>query len=197
VREGCNLSTFKKALKDIDKAVQRGASRALNKAIKQTKTQVVRTLRSETSLKTEDINIRVRTVKSKPTILGVVLGIATKFGIPLRKFNPKEKKIKTSAGIRQGVTAKIGNAGRALVPGAFIMNVRGHELVAGRKQAYTKGSYINPTAPRLPTVQLKTDIFIDTAKANQSNWSKYLRDTFNRIVNHEIDFSLQQTLNKK
>src|SRR5688572_16620255 len=115
-------TSFKSALKDIDKAVQRGASRALNKAIAQTKTQVVRQLREDTGLKTEDVKARVRTIKSKPGILGVVLGIATKFGIGLRKFSPKQKAVKTHLGKRYGVTAKVGQASRQLVPNAFIMN---------------------------------------------------------------------------
>jgi hypothetical protein len=200
------LSSFKKALTDLDKAVQRGAVSALNKALAQTKTQAIRRLKQETGLKTEDVKVRVRGAKASLTALGIVLGLATKFGTALRKFGPKVKNFKVryhtgkAAGknvTRQGVTVKIGNTPRAIVPGAFVLDRPQGLIVVGRKDAFVGGAYLNRTAHDFPTVQLTTNKFIKSAEDSQPFLSAYMKKTFDRIVNHEIDFALKRKFNKK
>ncbi len=195
------MSQFKKAFKGIDSAIKQGTARALNRALSSAKTKMVRALREDTSLTTEVIKTRTRGRKAAQNRLGISLGIAVKFGVALTKFTPKEKKVRVKRGgkgkaqLYRGITAKIGKGPRQLVPGAFGMDTKSKFIVAGRKQAFTDtnrghGVYSNRTAPRKPTVQLKTTVFVDAAKANEAAVKADMKDTFNRIVAHEIDYAI-------
>lgn len=188
-----------KATRKIGQAVATGMIRGLNKAIDKTKTRVIRQLREETGLSSEQVYRRVLPIKAKKGKPNGSINIATKFDISLAYFKPKEKVVKlpskrTSRGKGRpknrtfyGTTVKIGNNPRQLVPGGFLRTVKsGKELVLARKgQA------------RYPTVALKTDIFRKVAQKHQVENSEFLKKTVDELTPHEIEFALSQTLTKK
>lgn len=190
---------FKKALNGVDSAIKQGTARALNRALSSTKTKVVRQLRQDTGLKKDVVSTRTRFRKAKIDSLDVVIGIATKFGIPLRQFAAKAKNVRSAMGRRIGATTKIGRQNRQLVPGGFLMNVGATTIVAGRTKAFSglgsgEGTYTDSKAARAPTTQLKTRAFSESAKDLQGPSEKHLKDTFERIVAHEIEYSVSRKL---
>jgi hypothetical protein len=187
---------FSRKLRGLDSAIRTGAVRAMNKALTTAKTQLVRDLRSDTGLKTEVISPRVMAIKANAKKLTVSLNVAVKVGVPLRHFSPSPKKVKRGKRTYQGVTAKIGSQGRVLIPGAFLLdNVKGL-VVVGRKKAFSGGQYVSPSGPRKPLFQLRTTAFQESAKARRDEAKAKLRNRFNDIVNHEIEFSIAQRLNQ-
>jgi hypothetical protein len=183
---------FKKAFKGIDGAIKQGSARALNRALSATKTKMVRALREDTGLKTEVIKTRTWGKKAKVDYLDITLGIAIKFAIALSKFSPAAKRVKSiTRGLRQGVTAKVGKGGRQLVPGAFTLDNSKGLAVVGRKAAYSAtGEYVN-SSTQSTLKSIKTEVFTDSAKANEADAKAYMRDTFEKIVAHEIDYAIQ------
>jgi len=192
---------FKNALKGVDKAIKVGTQRALNRALSQSKTKMVRSLREDTGLKTDVVKSRTRAKKARGNSLDVILRIAIQFAISLSKFGPKAKKVRAqykdgTKRARTGATAKIGRAPRQLVPGAFILK-RGDGVAVGRADAYNaQGEYVDSTTQG-KLVNLKTKAFTESAKANEAPVTKLMMDTFNRIVGHEIDFAIQKVLKAK
>lgn len=175
---------FKKAFKGIDRAIKQGTQRALNRALKTTKTSVVRTLREETGLKTDLITERIRAKSAKGDSNNVILALAVKFDVPVGRFQPKAKKVMSSSGKRRvGATAKIGKGSRELVPGSFL--IPGTTAVVKRV-----GS------ERTPTKHPKSDVFRKAAQAAQRPAEAKLKETFEKNVSHEIDFAVQRALNK-
>lgn len=194
---GTNLANeFRKAFKGVDQAIKVGTSRALNRALASTKTKYVRALREDTSLKTEVITSRTRFKKAKANDLSVIMAIAIKFGIALSKFNPSLRSVSKNKRKYQGVTAKVGTAGRQLIPGAFALDTSNGLVVVGRKGAFDeKGQYVHPSAPDHPIATLKSNVFTESAKAHESENKKAIVDTFDSIVGAAIDFAIQQKFN--
>jgi hypothetical protein len=190
------VDQFQKAFKGIDSAIKQGTARALNRALSSTKTKVVRQLRQDTGLPTEVITARTRFKKATLKDLRVILAIAVKFGIALSKFKPSEKKVKVVQKngrkvTHYGVTAKIGQLPRQLVAGAFMLSGKTGEAVLGRKQAYSDGIYSDPNAPKYPTASLKSDVFTESAKAQQVPAKEYLQQAFDNNAEHEIEYAVQ------
>jgi hypothetical protein len=189
---------FRKAFKGVDAAIKQGTARALNRALSSTKTKMVRTLREQTGLKTDVITARTRSLSATSSKLSVIFAIATKFGIALSKFAPSLKKVRVKQRngrtvLHYGVSAKIGQQARQLIPGAFFLVGKTGEAVLGRKSAYDKdGSYSNPTAPKYKTAQLRTRIFSEVAEQHQAEAQQYLADTFDKNVAHEIEYAIQK-----
>lgn len=182
------MSQFKKAFKGIDSAIKQGTARALNRALSSTKTKVVRHLREETGLKTDVVKTRTRSRKAKAERLDAILGIAVKYDVALTKFSPKEKIVRKvpKGGTRKraykGATVKVGKGARQLAPGAFLMQGKTVDGVVIQR----KGEARNPLkAP-------KTKVFTEAAKAIDKPAQQHMRDTFDKIVAHEINYSVQR-----
>lgn len=187
------MNQFRSKLKGLDGAIRTGAIRALNKSLTSAKSKLVKDLRTDTGLKTEDIKARVMALKASNKKLTVSLNMAVKIGVPLRRFDPRPKKVKAGKRTYEGVTVKIGQLGRQLAPGAFFMG-RNSSFVIGRKLSYTNGVYLNKAAPRKPTVQLRSSVFVDSAQRRRDEAKRYLIARFEAISQHEIEFSLKQRL---
>jgi hypothetical protein len=173
---------FTKAFNGIDAAIKQGTARALNRALSSTRTKVTRAIREQTGLKTAVIKTRIREAKANRNKLSVVLALATKVGVSLAEFAPRVKKVMSAAGKRFGVTVKIGQQARQLVPGGWLATVKsGKQLVLARKG---KAQY--------PTVALRTTVFTDVVKAEQASAKRYIVDEFDRIVAEYIDFEIQK-----
>lgn len=188
------FKNFSDAFKGLDKAVSLGQKRALNRAAKSTKTFISKEIRGEVGLKAGDINKRLKTNNTasgfnKKFSFRSSVGIATKIGHPLRLFSPKTKKVKVSTDVfgdtRKGVTAKLTKGSREFIPKAFIMQVRGIELVASRKGD-----------DRTPTIELRTRIFIDNVMQNVKKYREFFRKEYKRIVGQQVDYAVQQRLTK-
>jgi hypothetical protein len=175
--------SFVRALRGVDKAIKQGVNRALNRALKSSRTKLVKEIKSGTSLKTDDVNARIRQLGANKDKQDIALLIATKIGVPIRKFSPREKRVRTSTGNKKAVTAKIG-ANRQLVPGGFMVPVSGsNEIVAIRKNQ--SDSYSETTQPR-------TKIFTEVSESVKGDVHKHMHETFIKNVNHEIEFALKR-----
>ncbi len=190
-------------LRGLDAAVKTGSIRALNKALATAKSKAIRELRDDTGLKTEVVKRRVRDFKADSKKMKVSVNIAVKVGVSLRHFNPKAKKVRVKhkgqgkARVHQGVTVKIGVQSRELAPGAFFLDNKAGQIVVGRKGAYEKGVYSNPTAPRLPLAQLRSNVFLDASKQRQDGVRRELQDRFDKVVSHEVEFAVAQRFKSK
>ncbi len=190
------FQSIQRQLRGMDKAVRTGTVRALNKALASTKSKVIKELRSETGLKTEVIKTRVMGLKANADKMTVSVNIATKVGVALRHFSPSQKKVRVKhrtggkARLHYGVSIRLGTQGRVLAPGAFFIGKNG--IVVGRKAAYTSGSYTTNITPRKPLIQLRTNVFLDSARGMKDTNSKYLGDRFNTVVTHEINYAVSQ-----
>lgn len=189
--------TFKninKAVRQIDNAVATGRKRALNKAARATRTFINKTIRQEISLKSKDVNKRLivnrtQTGLKKRFSFQSSVGVATRAVHPLRIFNPKKKRVSIGKGkpfgnFRQGATVRLTKK-RQFIPNAFIMNVRGNEIVAARKGTKRK-----------PTKELTTTLFVDTVNKNLKKFTTFMATEYRRIVNREIEFALGKRLTK-
>lgn len=185
------MNEFVKAVKGIDQAIKLGTSRALNRALSSTKTQLVRDLSDDTGMKNASIKARVREVKATVKSLNVIIALAVKIGVSLAEFSPSIRKIKvvhqgnTKATTHYGVSVRIGGTTRDIVPGAWLAYGKsGKKLVLARKG---KDKY--------PTQALRTDVFKDAAKTRQVQATKQLADKFSNEVASQIDFAIQQKFN--
>jgi hypothetical protein len=186
-------SDIQKAAEDIQKALNLGTRRALNRAASKANTQMVRAITSDTGLASAFVKKRVRLYKATADRLLASVNVATKVGVNLSEFKPKEvvvkvapsnaklsKRGKAKTQAYYGVTVKIGNAPRALVPGGFLRTVgSGKQLILARKG---KGRY--------PTQALRTDVIEQSALANAGDVSAKLGDSFNDELQGQIDYAL-------
>ncbi len=189
------FSNFTDAFKGVGRAIELGQKRALNKAARSTKTFVSKTIRQEVGLKARDINKRLKlnTTQSgfkKKYSFRSGIGIATKIGHPLRLFSPKKKKVKIGKGnpfgsTRDGVTVKLSKGSREFVPTAFLMTVRGNQIVASRKGKARK-----------PTTELRTKIFIDSVMKDVKKYKAFITKEFKRIVGREVTYAVDTRLTK-
>jgi hypothetical protein len=196
--EGVSFSmTMKSQIEKIGKKMtaswRKAVQRALSKSGKQAKTEWSRQFRQFTGLKLADANKRLKQFKTeaKPAkgIFSTGLGLATKVGLPLRKFKPKAEKVDSRLGKRlQASVQKLGGGGRELVPNAFVMNKNGNKFVAKRKG-------VN----RTPTVEAKTapDVIFDWGVSVSKGIQKFMSETFDRLVDHEVEFEFKKNLDKK
>lgn len=189
------FSGFTDAFKGVGRAIEMGQKRALNKAARSTKTFISKTTRGEVGLKSKDINKRLllnktQTGFNKPFSFKSGVGIATKQGHALRLFSPKQKKINVGkkalfGKYRYGVTVKLSKGGREFVPKAFLMTVRGNQIVAARKGQARK-----------PTQELFTKIFINSVMNNVKKYKNYMTKEFKRLVGKEVTYAVDQRLTK-
>lgn len=180
------------AFKGVGNAIKTGQKRALNRAASSTRTFISRDVRSQVGLKSKDINKRVRLNRTdsgfnKKFSFRSSVGIATKTGHPLRLFSPKAKKVRLKKGTafgntRIGVTAKIRKS-REFIPTAFLMNVRGNQIVAARKGKQRK-----------PTVELRTKAFIEAVMNGVKKYRTFMTNEYRRIVGREVTFAVSKRL---
>lgn len=188
------MSEFKKALKGIDQAIKQATARALNRALSSARTKITRDIASETGLPNKVIKTRMLETKARKDKLRARLGIATKVGVSLSEFKPRVKPVKvvhvghSRPTTHYGVTVKLGNRGRDLVPGGFLSKGRGSgkQLVLARKGK-----------ARRPTVALRTMLFTDVAKAKQSEAQRHMLNQFNKDVAGYIDFEIKKKLSQR
>jgi Prophage minor tail protein Z (GPZ) len=203
-------SSIGKVARSINGAVKSGSLKAVNKAITATRNKIYKDLRIDTGLSKASLDKRVLTLKANAKKLNASVNIAVKFGVQIAEFKPKEKAVKRD-GIKvegrkgrpkkrtyYGVTAKIGNQPRQLVPGGFLRTVKnGKELVLARKATISSdGSYTPAKTAPYPTVSLKTDILQVSAEARQQENMSYLRNVYDDNVKIEIEKQLEIRLNK-
>lgn len=198
-----------KVARDIKSAVNTGSYRAINRAVDSTKSKLAKELREDTGLPAAKIKKRLLGVKANSKKLVGAVAIATKVGIPIKDLKAKEVKVKVPGLARKGktgrpksrtyygVSAKIGKQPRQLVPGAFFLKGKTGEAVIGRKQAFNaKGEYINRKAPKYKTTTLRATLVMDSAVARRADAEKHMRDTFEKNIDHEIDFALSKKITK-
>lgn len=183
--------SIRSAIKGIDKAVQVGTARALNRALDNVRTKLAKDLRQDTGLKSERIKRRLLTRKASPEKLRSAINVAIKVGIALREFDPKEKIVRRNKRAYNGITVKIGRAPRQLVPGAFPLVGKTGEAVLIRKLSYTKAGYTRPDAPKYPLAQPRYDIG-PAAKGRARFAMKDFQEAFDKRVSHEIQFALKK-----
>ena len=175
------------AMKGVDNAIALGCKRAMNRSISSTKTYISKSLRNELSLPNAIVSKRLKLNKvakgiKDPYAFRANVAIAMKRLFPMRFFKPKSKKVKTSRGIRIGVTTKIGKAARTLVPKAFmIMLKNGVPVVAQRKGK-----------ERTPTREVYTEAWQRTVTDKLKEYKSFLQNNFKRIVGQQIDFALSK-----
>lgn len=192
---------------DIEKQVKKQLERILNNASNSWRTSIQRSLSKSgrlaktkwevdfvdtVGMKRKDLNKRrvgqTRTLsKPKQGVFSTMVYFGTKFGIPLRRFNPKVVTIQTDKGKRKGVSIEF-NGKREIIPGAFLIEKNGNKFVVARKG---KGRY--------PLRELKIDPkrIDEIARALKSSIQKYMSDTFNSLVNKQIEDDLSKKINKK
>jgi hypothetical protein len=145
-------NTFNKIQRGIDKA----QISALNKASNVVKARLIKSLMSELGgVRQKVVAGRIRAIKAKSSRPSATISVATKYGLNLGEFSPRQNTVKTDAGKRRGVSVDPGT-GRYTVPGAWLWRSKsGKKLVLGRKGAYSNGEYLGRGA-RYKTTTLKT-----------------------------------------
>lgn len=197
-----NNKSLGKVARSVKAAIETGMVRALNKALATTKTKTSRQLRDATGLKTKSLDKRLLALKASKKKPIASINVATKVGVQLSEFSPKEKKIilGTKGGKKKahyGVTVKIGNQPRQLVPGAFLRAVKsGKALVFVRTQSYKDGQYVNPKAPRYGITTPRINVLRVEAERIQVENSKFMKSEVDRLVDREVEFALSQLINK-
>lgn len=182
--------------KKFNKTILRGHSRAINKALAQTKTKVFKELRDETGLKTKSLNNRLLLIKSNIKTLAGSLNLATKIGVQITEFSPRPVKVKVNGKTYYGVSAKILGS-REFIPGGFLRAVKsGKEIVMARKATISGGTYRNVLGNKYPTALLRTNVLRDIFNKNITENKEFLAKTYKRIVNREVEYSLEQYINK-
>lgn len=136
---------IKAALKQAvpPKAIKRAAARALNKTMTSVRAEASRMVKDELpSLKASDIKKELTVEKAKATdsigSMKSVLVVSPK-PIELYKFAAKPKRIKTSRGIRMGVTVKVKER-RKVVEGGFIAQMRSGKVGVWKRTGQTTSS---------------------------------------------------------
>ena len=158
------------ASRKIAKAIKAAQVKALNKALTETKQKVLSDLRNDTALTNKALDKRVLVLRPKKGVGLGSINIAVKFGVKLSEFRPLEKMVKGATRAYRGVTIKIGEAGRNLVPGGFLATVKsGKELVLKRIGA-----------SRLPTTAPTTDILKRSAISRAPAHKSFLQQAFAR-----------------
>lgn len=179
---------FVKAFKGIDKAIRQGTTRALNRALSNTKTQLVKNLGEDTSLKASVIKDRVLDIKATQNKQSVQLAVAVKVGVALSEFSPSPKYVSVTPRGRthpqrfRGVSVRVAGT-REIVPGAFLWtSPAGKDLVLMHK---------SPNDKRTPIVTPRSNVFKEAASARVDATTQFLQDKFNALVADQIDFAIQ------
>lgn len=177
---------FKKAFIGIGSAIQQGTVRALNRALSSTKTELVKNLGADTGLKAALIKTRVLDIKANKNKFSVQLAIATKVGVSLAEFSPREKVVNvvhpghTLPTRHVGVTVAVGG-NRDLVPGGFLWTApSGKQLVLARK-----------STTKYPVVTLRSNAFTDAAQARVAETESTLRSNFEDQVVAQVEYAVQ------
>jgi hypothetical protein len=191
-------NSFKKVALAIKESVASGSIRAMNKALTKTKSKVSKDLKSATNLDSKTLKKRVNVIKAKKGKSTGSVGVAVKYGLPLSAFSPKEKKVtlpgRKASGRRgrpkvrtyYGVTVKVGNRPRELVPGGFLRTVRsGKDIVLTR---------VSKT--RYPILEPKTDILRKAAEEIRPSANKYLKQELDNAINLEISDAFNKKIGK-
>ena len=112
------------------KAIQRAASRALNKAMTSTRAEASRRVKEELNLKVGDIKKELTVQKAKASDglrdMRSTLIVSNK-PVELFKFGAKAKKVRSARGPRVGTTVKVKQE-RKLVAGGFIAQMRSGKI---------------------------------------------------------------------
>jgi len=167
----------------IQRAIRTSQLNALKRAIRLTRSKVSKDLRKDTKLNSKALNKRMRVLMPKAGRTLGEISIATTFGVALRYFKPLVKMVKGAKRMFEGVSINIGEAGRNLVPGAWLATVKnGQQLVLKRKGK-----------ARYPTEEPRSDILKNSALARQNEHKAYLAQVFKE--NYPID--LGDELKKK
>lgn len=188
---GKSYLSISDAFKNVNNAIKLAQKRALTKSATSTRVLIRKDIRAVTGLKSDYINRRIKLnrpasgTKNKYSFRAGV-GIATKAMIPMRLFKPKTKKVRTKAGPRKGVTVKIGKGSRNLIPNAFIMSLKGTDIVAARKGKERK-----------PTKQLFSTVWVESIMGQIKTYKKYIVDRYKTIVKHEMKYALSKRDNDK
>lgn len=197
------MSKIASSLKSLNSAVKTGSIRALNKAVSSAKSRLAKAMRQDTGLTSKVIGKRLLARKANVKKLNASLNIAVKYGVPLKDLKAKEKRVRVKhrggrkAQVHTGVTIKIGSNARTLAPGVFPLVGKTGEAMLGRKQAFSKGTYIHSSGPKYKTFTPKLPVVLDSAIARKTEIEKHMQDTFDKNVHHEIEYAVSQAIARK
>lgn len=177
---------FAKAFKGIGDAIQQGTTRALNRALSSTATELTKNLGQKTGLKASVIKSRVLQVKANKNKPSIQIAIATKVGVSLAEFSPLPKVVRvvhpgnTHPTRHVGVTVRIAGS-RTLVPGGWLWTApSGKQLVLARK-----------AGAQYPVVSLRTNVFKEAATELVPETETKLAANANAQLASQIEYAIQ------
>lgn len=170
------FSQFSKVANKINNAQITASYRALNKAVSKTQTQYKRLIASDTGLKASAITPRFASKKASKKSLAAYVSFGVKYGVSLSEFKPKEKQVRIGKRKHKGVSVKLPEVGRVVVPKAWLWVTSGKSLVLARKgQA------------RRPTYSPKYSLS-DIAKRHQADMKKLMRSEFDNVFSEQLKY---------
>jgi hypothetical protein len=174
-------SQLTKILNKADNANSTAAYRAMNRAVSKTQTQYKRRIATLSGLKASQVAPRFYTKKATKKSLTAFVSFATKFGIPLDQFKPKEKTVRIGKRKYKGVTVKLPIEGRVIVKGGFLATVKsGKSLVLMRKGA-----------ARYPTVKPTYKLY-ELAKGEQKSLKQLMSQEFETQFKSQLEYELSK-----
>ncbi|OFZ54966.1 MAG: hypothetical protein A2428_03065 [Bdellovibrionales bacterium RIFOXYC1_FULL_54_43] len=156
------------------KVVERATVRSLNIAIKSVRSQVQKAITEGVGVKRKDIIKRLWIFPADSGRLEAALNV-NGAGVPLFKFDAKRTKVKTTRGVRYGVTAMI-KGGRTFIPGGFLAEMKSGKV----------GVFERTGTDRLPIRQMFSNEVTDFLK-NNSGFLPRIKDDANRKLQQNFD----------
>lgn len=167
------------AIAGVSERVYRKAySHSANRAILQTRTFILKAI-VEQGIKRKYASAALQNTKSIPSTLSASL-IDGGGRIPLAAFSPRSRQVKTSRGVRAGVSVLIGGT-RELVPGAFLMTLKDGRLAIYKRDGKA----------RFPITQLfqsKTIDIIQGIPGLQQSIEAFARASFDKNFAADFEF---------
>jgi hypothetical protein len=197
-------------LEQAPKALATATSRAINKTLTSTRAEMVRTIRTDYSIKAGDIRKELAIRQANPNQLVGKVGGESSPGVPLIRFARTKMVPSTRRTKGGGYTPKSGipvlikkATGKKIFKRAFIVQLKsGHVGAFVRADPGKSGRLLKGTNIRVNASKLGKRYFVEKygptpikllgAKANLSRIDAFARSTMDKNLKHEAEFILSK-----
>ena len=179
------------AFKQISKAIEKASIDVLNNAAISGRTRFASDIRESTGLPQSRVGSRMITFKATLNDQRASVQIANGVALNAKYFKPQAITVagndKRTGKTRNytGVTIKIGNQARYVLPNAWLATVSNGEVIP----------LVRKGAARLPTRAVFLDVITDAAKAARPAAQEVMRDSFEALLPVQLQFFLSQANN--
>ncbi len=154
-------------LREIPGGVEKAQSRAINRALAATRTQVVKSIREEYNVKTRDVRETIKIHKATPTNPA---GSVTSTGsmIPLIKFGPRPSTPGTGGPGRPDLRVSVKKGESKTNPGAFVARMKSGALGVYRRKTAKRHPIEQLYGPAIPIMAGAADVAMEIEEKAQA-----------------------------